>query len=62
MSVSRTIREDFLADEELIKEVRCRLEQGRVYHEAFGDCRSPDDTVRAVLGHLADSVQDRIRG
>jgi hypothetical protein len=61
MGAARMIREDFLTDEDLVREVRCRVEQERVNFEALGGVYNSDDYVRATLGHLADVVQESIR-
>lgn len=62
MSVSRTIREDFLEDEDLMTELRNRVGQEHCFATAYGDEFSVDQWVTATLGHLADAIQERIRG
>jgi hypothetical protein len=55
----RRLTQDFYQDEELITEVRKRMESSRVMVEAYGDNLSTHDYVTQTLMFLAEVIRER---
>lgn len=59
LTLARTLAEDVLKDEELVTEVRQRVESSRLMVTAYGDTMATHDYVTQTLGFLSEVLRER---